>query len=104
MAKGHKRVTECLFMAKAGLVLEISEHGGSGTGWCAPQRMTSVHPVLRPRAGAQRAENVPVAPASPERLPHQLRVAPAQPIAERARCVPDGDGGKPPSAKESSPA
>ncbi len=32
--------TGCLFMAKAGLV-QMSDHGGSGTGCCAPQRMTS---------------------------------------------------------------
>ena len=56
------------------------------------------------RCCAQRAEDVPVAPAFPERLPRQLWVAPAQPIAEHARCVPDGDGGKPPIAKESGPA
>ena len=54
---------------------------------------------LRIRFRAQHTEDVPVAPAFPELLLCQLWVAPAQPIAEHARCLPDSDGGKPPIAK-----
>ena len=64
-------------MAKAGLVLEMSDHGGGGTGCCAPQWMTSCAFDFAPSA-----DDVPGAPVFPERLLHQLRVAAAQFIAE----------------------
>ena len=59
---------------------------------------------LRIRLLSHCAQDVPVAPARCELLARQLRVAPAQPVAEHARCCPDVDGGKSPVAKDGLPA
>lgn len=59
---------------------------------------------LRVRRRTQLAEDVSVAPAHPELLASELRVAPTQPVAEHARRLSDVDGGKPPVTKEGLPA
>ena len=98
-----------------------TKHGVTGFAWLRPRQAwflkfeescgqrhrvlcAAMDDKLRIGRRAQCAEDVPMAPARRELLARQFRVAPAQPVAGHARCVPDVDGCKPPVAEDGFPA